>query len=258
MTSVTVAGRDPLDVALSDSGSGRPFLVLHGGGGPPTMAPFAGLLDGRVLIPTHPGFDGTQRPEWMTTTGDLAGLYVALLDALDLRDVVVVGNSVGGWIAAELALRHSPRVSAVVLVDAVGVVVHGHPVTDVFALEPGQIADYSFHDPEPFRMDPATMPPEARATLAGNLATLEVYGGSDMGDPSLAARLGAVDVPTLVLWGESDRIADPDYGRALADAIPGARFELLPASGHLPQLETPDLVAAAIRAFDGDADQRQA
>jgi pimeloyl-ACP methyl ester carboxylesterase len=183
---------------------------------------------------------------------------VALLDALDLRDVVVVGNSVGGWIAAELALRHPPRVSAIVLVDAVGVVVDGHPVTDVFALEPGQIADYSFHDPEPFRMDPATMPPDARATLAGNLATLEVYGGSDMGDPSLAARLGAVDVPTLVLWGERDRIADPDYGRALADAIPGARFELLPASGHLPQLETPDLVAAAIRAFDGDADQRQA
>ena len=87
--------------------------------------------------------------------------------------------------------------------------------------------------------------------MAGNRVTLEVYGGRAMTDPTLAARLGAVTTPALVVWGEADRIADPEFGRAYAAAIPGAEFTLLPETGHMPQIETPDALAEVVRAFAG-------
>src|SRR5690242_277776 len=102
----------------------RTFLLLHGGGGPATMDGFARLLaerdHTRVLLPTHPGFAGTPRPDGLGSVTDLARAYVARLDELDETDVTVVDNSFGGWLAAEIALLGSPRVSAAVLIDAIG------------------------------------------------------------------------------------------------------------------------------------------
>jgi len=88
--------------------------------------------------------------------------------------------------------------------------------------------------------------------MAGNRATLTVYAGTSMNDPGLAGRLRAVTRPTLVVWGDADRIANPDYGRAFAAAIPGARFQLLEKTGHLPQIETPGQLLEAIRQFVHD------
>jgi len=122
-------------------------------------------------------------------------------------------------------------------------------VVDFFSLNPRQVAEHSYHDPDRFGMDPTKLPAEALAVMAGNRAALTVYGGSSMSDPSLAARLRSVTTPTLVVWGDSDQIADPDYGRALAQAIPGAEFKLLPESGHLPQIETPGLLLDAVWTF---------
>lgn len=243
---VLVDGVGPVEVTVAERGAGAPVLLLHGGAGPQSVDGFAELLATtrpvRVLTPTHPGFGATPRPDALDGPGGLAALYAGLLDALDLDDVTVVGNSVGGWIAAELALLASPRVSRVVLVDAVGVEVPGHPVVDFFALGMDEVARHSFHDPDRFRIDVDALPPAAREVMAGNRAALAVYGGQAMTDPGLRDRLADVEVPTLVVWGEADRIADPDYGRALADAIPGARFELLRGTGHVPQVETPELL----------------
>ncbi len=200
----------------------------------------------RVLTPTHPGFAGTERPDELATISQLAALYARLLDELDLDDVTVVGNSIGGWIALELALLGSPRVGRVVVVDAVGVEVPDHPVVDFFALTFPELAALSYHDPDRFRIDPDALPPEVRAVLAANRAALAVYAGAGMTDPTLLARLRDVTVPTLVVWGEADRIADPGYGRVLADAIPGAELKVLPRTGHLPQLETPDALADVV------------
>jgi pimeloyl-ACP methyl ester carboxylesterase len=93
------------------------------------------------------------------------------------------------------------------------------------------------------------MSAEQRAVMAGNREALAVYSGTTMNDPGLGARLGQISVPTLVVWGDSDRIADPNYGRAYAAAIPGAQFHLLPATGHVPQIESPALLLGAIRDF---------
>ncbi|EST36283.1 alpha/beta fold hydrolase [Streptomyces roseochromogenus] len=233
-----------LDVTVEDQGHGRPFLLLHGGGGPQTLGSFAGLLaderPARVVTPVHPGFNGTARPDWLTDAPALARAYGHLLDALGLTDVTVVGNSIGGWIAAELALLGSVRVSGVVLVNAVGIQVPGHPLADVSSLTPAELSALAYHDPAKFTVDPSTLPETTRAAMAANSATLQVYSGPHaMQDPTLRERLAKVTHPALVVWGESDQVVDTDYGRAYAAAIPGSRFELLHQSGHLPQLETP-------------------
>jgi pimeloyl-ACP methyl ester carboxylesterase len=247
---VDLAGTGPVEVAVADYGSGQPFLLLHGGAGPQSVTGFAGNFaathDVRVLAPTHPGFGGTPRPAALNSIAGLAALYDALVSQLGQQDVTVNGNSIGAWITAEIALLKSPRVSGIVPIDAVGIEVPGHPVADFFSLTMDQVFQRSFHNPEPFRIDPATLPPAAQAIAAGNRTAISMYAGTAMTDPTLAGRLGSLEIPALVLWGDSDGIVDADYGRAYAAAIPMAQFQLLPDTGHSPQLETPDQVIHAI------------
>jgi pimeloyl-ACP methyl ester carboxylesterase len=242
-------------VTISECGEGRPVLLLHGGGGPQSLGGFAAQLaaqHARVISPVHPGFGGTPRPDTLATMAGLAAVYNELLDELKLRDVLVIGNSVGGWIAAELALLGSDRIGAVVLVDAAGIDVEGHPVADIFAMTLDELAERTYYKPDSFRIDPAAMTPEQQAVMTANRAALLVYaGGPSMADPGLRARLGQIRVPALVAWGASDRVTDPDYGRAYARAIPGARFVLLPETGHLPQLESPQRLLQAVDEFTG-------
>jgi pimeloyl-ACP methyl ester carboxylesterase len=140
-----------------------------------------------------------------------------------------------------------------VLIDAVGIEVPGHPVADFFSLTMDEVFRRSFHNPEPFRIDASATTPAAQAVAAGNRAALVAYAGESMSDPALAARLSSLTMPTLVLWGASDRIVDADYGRAYAQAIPGAHFELLTETGHSPQLETP---AQVLKALNDNAPRR--
>jgi len=150
---LNVAEIGPVELTVEERGDGRPFFVLHGGAGPQSVAAFAQLLakkgHNRVFTPIHPGFGGTPRPDGLNSVAGLAALYVGLLDDLELEDVTVIGNSVGGWITAEMALRDSPRISGIVLLDAVGIEVDGHPVADVSGLAVPEIQALSFHDPTP-------------------------------------------------------------------------------------------------------------
>jgi len=228
------------------------MLVLHGGGGPQTVAGIASALSSRayVLTPVHPGFAGEPRPEWFDSIGDLALTYLDLLERLDLRDVMVVGSSIGGWIAAELAVRDTTRLSSIVLVDAVGIQVEGHTIANVFSLTPDELSALSFHNPAAFRIDPTTLSPEQVAVTAANFQALKVYDqGQGMGDPKLRRRLARVRIPALVVWGESDGIVDPDYGRAYAQSLPNARFTLIPEAGHLPQIEQPERLLTLVWEF---------
>ncbi len=239
-------------ITVTRVGAGRPVLLLHGGGGPATVLPwgigFTAAQSAEVIVPVHPGFSGTPRPESLRTPRGLAELYVRMLDALGLEGVTVVGNSIGGWIAAEIGAIGSPRVSGVVLVDAVGLVVPGHPYVDFYSLSPAEVAARSYHDPERFGLDPSKLPPEAQAAMAGNRAALAVYGGN-MTDPSLADRLPDVRIPVLIVWGAADRIGDPEVGQAYAELLPGARLEVISDAGHLPQIETPSRLTELVGSF---------
>ncbi len=238
---VTVDGLGPVPVSYTERGTGRPVLLLHGGAGPQSVTGFADLLAGsepaRVIVPVHPGFSGTPRPEQLSSMQGLARLYTQLLEDLGLTGVTVVGNSIGGWIAAEIALVGSPRVSGVVLVDAGGLVIDAHPVADFFSLTLDQVTDLSYYSPDKFRIDLSAVPEAQKAIIAGNRAALQTYG---LVDPGLLDRLPAVTVPVLVVWGAADRMIPVEHGDAYAKAIPGAQFHLIAEAGHLPQLETPD------------------
>jgi pimeloyl-ACP methyl ester carboxylesterase len=236
---------DGVQITLQDRDRTRPFLLLHGGGGVATMAGFADLLAERtrtrVLLPTHPGFAGTPKAPALTGVAALARPYLAMLDRLDLADVTVLGNSFGGWLAAEIALQASPRIGRVILVDGIGIDVPGHPMTDVSGMSTAEIQTYSFHDPRR-----APTPPAGTGGPSPDVRALIGYTGPTRSDPTLAGRLARIDVPVHVLWGASDRIVDPEYGKALAAAIPAATFTLLPRTGHLPQLETPEQLLGAL------------
>lgn len=235
----------PIEVTVQDRDRTRPFLLLHGGGGVATMAGFADLLaertHSRVLLPTHPGFGGTPKSATLTGVTELARAYVALLEQLDLTDVTVVGNSFGGWLAAEIALRKSPRVSGAVIIDGVGIEVDGHPMTDVSGLSPAELRSFSFHDPSK-----APVPPGGGTGPSPDVLALIGYTGPAMADPALAGRLGDIDIPVHVIWGESDGIVTPEYGKAYAAAIPLSTYTVLPRTGHLPQVETPEELLGAL------------
>ena len=145
---VAVPGETPVELTVTDVGVGQPFLLLHGGAGPRSVQPFgersAAVNGVRVLVPIHPGFDGTPRPDALTGIPRLAALYRRLLEDLGLEDVTVIGNSIGGWIAAEIALLQSPRVGGIVLIDAVGLDVPAHPVADFFAMTMDEVSGAKF------------------------------------------------------------------------------------------------------------------
>jgi pimeloyl-ACP methyl ester carboxylesterase len=246
-----MAAASDISLVIDDTGSGRPVLVLHGGGGPDTVKPISGHLavSHRVLTPTHPGWNGAERPESMTSIADYAQAYLDHLAELGLTDVVAIGSSLGGWIAAEMAVRDRTGVlGGVVLVDGAGIAVEGEPIIDFFSLTPREVAEHSWHDPDRFFVDPSTFTPERAAMQKQNMATMALV-ARDMNDPELRPRLETVTIPALLIWGDSDRIFTPGYGRAYAQLFPNGRFALVADAGHLPQLEQPAATLALIDDF---------
>ncbi|MFF3431924.1 alpha/beta fold hydrolase [Streptomyces sp. NPDC002602] len=249
-TNKSVALYPDLSLTLTESGTGRPCLILHGGGGPATVAGLASHLarTAHAITPVHPGWDGAHRPGWLTGIDDLAVAYLRYLQDRGLRDVLVVGSSIGGWIAAEMAVRDTAGIlTGLVLIDPVGVHVEGEPIRDFFALDARGVAEYAWHDPARFHRATETLTADQVALQRDNMTTLRVLAGDPyMHDPELLRRLRRVEIPALLLWGESDRIASPAYGAAYAEAFGDGRLHVIPEAGHLPQLEQPGATFAAI------------
>ena len=243
---------DGLTLKIDERGSGRPMLVLHGGGGPLSVAGLSEALskNAHVLTPIHPGFAGTPRPAWFDNIDDIALTYLELLERLNLHDVIVIGSSMGGWIASEMAVRDTSRLGGIILLDGVGIEVPGHEIADVFTMTPAELSAKSYHNPAVYGINPAAMSPEQLAGMAANFKTLAVYSQArGMHDPKLARRLGRVKTPVMVVWGESDKVIDPEYGRAFAQAFPNSRFKLIQEAGHLPHIEQPERVLKLVLLF---------
>jgi pimeloyl-ACP methyl ester carboxylesterase len=254
----TIDLADGLAITIDEQGDaaaaeGSGVLLLHGGAGPRTVTGLGAALaeHAYVITPTHPGFDGTPRLDWTDTIADLAVAYLDLLDKLGLRHVLIAGSSIGGWIAAEMALRdnHS-RISGLILLNAVGINGNGtDEVVDIRTINPADVGRLSFANPA-LRPDFSAFSDEQRAVMAVNQQTLATYGGDLFThDPKLRRRLHRVTVPVLVVWGEQDGIAPLEYGRVYADSFPHARFEPVPDAGHFPHMEQPSLTMKAIGEF---------
>ena len=251
----TVTLATGMSITLDEYGDtrGRAVLVLHGGAGPRTMAGFSAALSEHVhvITPTHPGFDGTPRPPRFDTIADIADAYLDLLDQLDLSDVMVIGNSIGGWIASEMALRDNhQRLGALVLVNAVGIRARGtEQVLDTRTVAPADMSKLSFAKAE-FRPDFASLSDEQRAGMVANLKVLAEYGGEQFThDPKLRRRLHRITLPTLVVWGEQDGIAPTGYGRDYASAFANGHFAPIADAGHFPHIEQLGATLGAIGEF---------
>ncbi len=253
-----------LELEVLRQGGGKPILLVHGVNPISPQAAFVELIaaHGEIIAPSHPGFGKSPRPDDFDTMYDLVRVYLDVLDSLPAK-ATVVGFSFGGWIAAELAVVGHPKLERLVLVDPVGVKLGGREDRDIvhfFNANPAELNRLAWHDPA---ARPAgiyalgwqsyiddTMADDELIAFARNWDSLCLYAWRPhMYNPQLKYWLRRIDVPTLVLWGDSDRIVTPDYGRGYAGLIPGARFEEIPAAGHHPELEQPEVFAARLTAF---------
>ena len=211
----------------------------------------------RVICPSHPGFGGSPLPEGFDAIDDLAYFYLDFLR--EHGPAHVVGAGFGGWIAAEIAVRCTHHIRSLTLVDALGIKVGDRTTVDIkdlFVVSPRELLELCWHDTETGERQMALPTPaydEATLTqLLTNRQTAALVGWNPfMHNPKLRARLRRIDRPTLVLWGASDGLVTPTYGRAYAAAIPGAEFQELAAAGHYPYLEQPQAFVSAIETFLG-------
>lgn len=245
-----------VQLEVVDRGQGRPILLLHEEDGLTPRAPFLALLAayGRVLAPSHPGFGHSPDSTFIDTVDDLSYLYLDLLAELNLRDVMVIGCSLGGWIAAEMAVKSTERIDKLVLVAPVGIKVgdrETRDIPDIFALSPAEVTRLKYHDPTRAAIDYTILSDDELTVIARNREATALYVWEPyFHNPKLRHRLHRVDIPTLLLWGASDRFITPGYyGAVYQKAIPGAKLEMIDGAGHLPHLEQPEACVERVRAF---------
>jgi pimeloyl-ACP methyl ester carboxylesterase len=248
----TIAG---IDLELFEDGAGPPLLLLHAGRGFFAGDAHVAMLakHRRVIAPLHPGFGKSKLPLWLDHPADIAVVYLELMDALGLQRVDVIGGSIGGWITAEMACMAPERFGKLVFVGPVGVKVGPTDkldMPDVFALPQDKLGALLFHDPKRFRRDPATMSDDELALMVRNWETLALLTWEPyMHNPKLRHRLHRVKNPALFLRGESDGLVSADYLAKYAALLPNAKVDSIPAAGHVPEIEQPDVFVAKVTAF---------
>jgi pimeloyl-ACP methyl ester carboxylesterase len=257
--------RHELEILRAGPESFDPLLLIHGINPISPNAPFVAELarTRQIIAPSHPGFGASPLPPDFDTMYDLVNLYLDVLDNLPDGDVAVAGFGFGGWIAAELAVAGHPRLQRLILVDPVGIKIGGREDRDivhVFNTNPAELNRLSWHDP-------ANRPPGLyglgwQATIDDDMTDAEMISLArnwdslclfawrpHMFNPQLKHWLHRISAPTLVLWGESDRIVTQDYGRHYASLIPNAEFETIARAGHHPELEQPTAFVEALERF---------
>jgi pimeloyl-ACP methyl ester carboxylesterase len=238
-------------------GAGQPILALHGMQPIDPSARFLDLLGRRaaVLAPSHPGFGDSPRPDGFETVYDLVHLYLDLLESLPQPKVTLIGFSFGGWLAAEIAAACTHRIDKLILVDPFGLKLgdrESRDIVDVFNVHPNTVRACEWHDADRCAPDFNAMDDAALVRYARGRDALCQYGFQPyMYNPQLKRWLARIGVPTLVLWGASDRIVTPEYGRAYAGLIPGARFAQIDAAGHHPEIEQPEAFVDHVAGFIG-------
>jgi pimeloyl-ACP methyl ester carboxylesterase len=241
-------------IRLMRGGTGSPLVFLHGASGGawlPFMTKLAQKFD--VIAPEHPGFGESDTPDWLDTIHDLAYFYLDFLDELKLKGVHLVGSSLGGWIAAELAVRSTQRLASLTLLDAAGLHVANVERMDAFlGSDEQRLRNFFFDAKRADEMIARVLRPEDEDVALKNRTTVAklVWQPRDH-DPHLAKWLHRIDVPTLLIWGDHDRLFPKEYALAYQKLIPGAKLVVVPQCGHVPHIEKPDTVVAEFEAFVG-------
>jgi pimeloyl-ACP methyl ester carboxylesterase len=247
---ISVSG---VDLEVEERGTGRPLLFLHPGEGLGVRRPWLDALAAgfRVIAPWHPGWGNSALPDWLGTVDDLAYLYLDLIRQLKLENVVLAGADFGGWVAAEMAVRDTRGIGALVLAAPVGIKTGGvteRDIADVHSMPRAKALELAWADPALGAEDYAAMTDMELAGIARGRESWALFGWKPyMHNPRLKNWLHRIDVPTTLIWGTRDRVTLPSYGTAWRDAIAGAKLLSIDNAGHFPHWEKPDEFAQAVR-----------
>jgi pimeloyl-ACP methyl ester carboxylesterase len=234
-------------------GSGSPMLVLHHDVGNPGWLPFYADLarDFTVLVPSHPGFGKSDRPEWMRTVRDMAMVYQWALDELKLDCVSVIGLGFGGWIAAEIALMCPHRFDRMVLVNAMGIQPRKGDILDQFIINNIEYVAAGFADAAALKDlygDPPSLDQLVEWEVNREMTT-RIAWKPYMFDQAMPHLARGIKTPTLLVWGEQDRIVPFDCAERYAEAMPNARIARVAGAGHFIEVERPVELARLARDF---------
>lgn len=237
---IEIAG---IELEVHEAGDGPPLLYLHAGGGFRPAHPAMPLLAERrrVIAPSHPGFGRSSLPNWVNAVDDFAHVYLELMQRLELEDTVLVGASIGGWVAAEIATKNTSRLSHLVLIGPSGIKVGSRDaldIPDIFAMTPDEFEKRLFRNPEKFHPDFSKMSDEDLTIVARNRQTMALVAWEPyLHNPKLKHRLQMINVPTLVVRGDHDGLISAEYAKAYTDLIPGATYHEISEAGHAPDVE---------------------
>ncbi|MGB7101868.1 MAG: alpha/beta fold hydrolase [Xanthobacteraceae bacterium] len=243
-----------VSVRVWRAGTGPPLLFLHGAGGWPAPLPFFERLSRRyaLTVPEHPCFGASDDPQWLRSVADLAMYYLDLLDQVYASPVHVIGHSLGGWTAAEAAVRNVNRIASLTLLAPAGIRVKGIPPGDNFIWSPEEAAHNRFHD-QSFAKTLLTAPPpneeQLDIELQTKLAAVKFGWEPRWLNPDLEKWLHRITVPTHVVWGREDKILPSAYAKLWGERVPGAQVSMIEACGHSPHVERSDLCADKVLAF---------
>jgi pimeloyl-ACP methyl ester carboxylesterase len=252
-------------ISVLRGGAGEPVVYLHSAAGEAVHPALEDLADDHdVIVPLFPGFGESEGIEGIDGIEDAAFHLLDVLDALELTAPAVIGLSLGGWLAAELATRSPERVGKLVLVSPVGLYIEGAPVGQIFGRSPAELAQELFAD----QSHPMAQMMHALSEKMGDLmsmaevpiailmpmwtsmsATAKIGWNPYLHNPKLRSRLRRVSAPTLVVAGEKDGLLPPAHPEAYASGIAGARLEVLAGAGHMAPLERPEEFSALVRSF---------
>lgn len=246
------------DVEVLEAGSGPDLLFIHGAGGL-IWDPFLEQLSQRyhVIAPRIPGTGGSTGVEWLMDHHDVFGFYWDFLTEMGVAgDVIVMGHSMGGWFASEVAAMRPERVSKLILIAPVGLWNDDYPVVDFFAMMPNELVGVLFHDQEHPGAKMTTAPPpedpdELRTVTVERAKNLQTAARFlwPIPDKRLSERIHRISSPTLICWGESDGLVPPQYAQDFNKAIANSEVALFSASGHMPQVEEPEALLQKVNAF---------
>jgi len=245
------------EIELFQGGTGPALLFLHGGAGLQQDAPFLEALARRftVVAPVHPGFGASSLPFWLDAIDDFAHLYLELIHRLGLTGITLLGHSIGGWTAAEIATKSTSAIARLVLVAPVGIKVgpvDKLDIPDIYAMSDDQVERLLYAEPDKWRRDRTKMTDADLLVLARNRQTLALITWEPyMHNPKLKHRLHAINVPTLMIRGAQDGLVSGEYAAAYTKLIPGATLTTIDGAGHAPQIEQTERFVQEVERFAG-------